>query len=287
MRPFGYQRPERLADAVQLLAEHGPAARVLAGGTDLIVGMRLGKYAPRLIIDLKRIADLPAGIEESPSGLAVTATTVMAGITGDERVRRRFPALAEAAQTVGSLQIRHRATLAGNVCNASPAADTVPALLLYGAVVVTAGPDGDRRIPLRQFILGPRLTALRAGELVRAIELPWPDAGSGSAFVRLTRRRGVDLATISLCCSVSPAGEVRFSFGAVAPVPFLVSDDSGALVDPAADPATRDQVLAGLSARASPISDLRAGADYRRAMLVVLSRRALRTALRRRKAGDP
>jgi CO/xanthine dehydrogenase FAD-binding subunit len=287
MKPFGYLRPERLTEAVQLLAEHGPEAWVLAGGTDLIVGMQLGKHAPQLIVDLKRIADLPAGIEETPSGLTFAATTVMADIARDARVRHRFPALAEAVQTVGSLQIRHRATLAGNVCNASPGADTVPALLLYGAVMVAAGPDGDRRIPLRQFILGPRLTALRAGELVRAIELPWPEGGSGSAFARLTRRRGVDLATVSLCCSVSPAGEVRFSFGAVAPVPFLVTDGSGALTDPAADPATRDQVLAGLTARASPISDVRAGADYRRAMLVVLSRRALAMALGRRKAGDP
>lgn len=285
MRSFAYRRPEQLSEALGLLADHGLQARVLAGGTDLIVGMQQRKLAPRLIVDLKRITDLPAGIEESSAGLNFAATTVMADIMADARVRRHFPALAEAAQTVGSVQIRNRATLAGNICNASPAADTAPALLLYGAVVVLAGTGGDRRLPLTQFILGPRRTALRLGELVRGIELPWPDGGSGSAFARLTRRRGVDLATISLCCAVDRAGAVRFSYGAVAPAPFLVSDDSGVLADPAADPVRSDQILAGLIAHASPISDVRASAGYRRAMLVVLSRRALQTALSRRTGG--
>jgi CO/xanthine dehydrogenase FAD-binding subunit len=286
MRTFGYVRPERLTEAVELLAEHGSQAQVLAGGTDLIVGMQLRRVAPRLIVDLKRIADLGGGIAETYSGLTVAATTVMADIEQDARIRRHFPALAEAAQTVGSIQIRHRATLAGNVCNASPAADTAPALLLYGAVMVVAGPDGERRLPVQQFITGPRRTALRPGELVRAIELPWPDHGSGSAFVRLTRRRGVDLASVIVCCSAGAAGTVRFGYGAVAPVPLLVTDDGSVLADPSADSARCDQVLAGLAAHASPISDVRASDNYRRAMLIVLSRRALQTALGRRGAGE-
>jgi CO/xanthine dehydrogenase FAD-binding subunit len=285
MRPFGYRRPEHVADAISLLAEHGSQACILAGGTDLIVGLRLGRISPGLIVDIKRAVDLPAGIDATQLGLRISATATMADIERDSRIAQGFPALAEAASVVGSIQIRNRATLVGNICNASPAADTAPALLLYHALVIMTGPEGDRRLPLDQFIIGSRQTALKPGELVRAIELISPQMGTGSAFARLTRRRGVDLATVSLCCSVDQAGRVQFSYGAVAAMPFLLSDDSGVLADPAVSPRQRDRVLAELAAHASPISDVRASAEYRRAMLVVLSRRALQAALERRPEG--
>ena len=147
MQPFTYARPATLAEAVALLAERGPDARVLAGGTDLIIRLRDGSMTPSLVVDVKRVAELAPGIHEAAGVLVIGATTVMSDIAAHPGVRRHAMALAEAAAVVGSVQIRNRATLAGNLCNASPAADTAPALLVHGAAVVVAGPDGTRRIP--------------------------------------------------------------------------------------------------------------------------------------------
>ena len=155
----------------------------------------------------------------------------MADIADDQRVRRHFPALVDAARVVGSVQIRNRATLAGNICNASPAADTAPALLVYRAIVNIAGPRGSRRVAVEDFITGPRRTVLDGAEIVTSIDLPIPARGTGAAFGRVTRRYGVDLASVNLCCLVTAAGETRFAFGAVGPRPFLVRDESGALAN--------------------------------------------------------
>ena len=174
MHPFEYARPGSLAEAVALLAERGPEARVLAGGTDLVIRLRDGSLAPRLVVDVKRVPELAPGIRLSGENLVIGATTVMTDVAADPLVRRHAPALAEAAAVVGSVQIRNRATLAGNVCNASPAADTVPALLVHGAVAVAAGPDGIRRIALDDLFVRSGITTLLRGELVTAIELPLP-----------------------------------------------------------------------------------------------------------------
>ena len=256
-----------------------PDARLLSGGTDLIVGLRKGTIRPSLVIDLKRVAELQPAIEISGSTMRISATTVMSQLIGDERVQKHFPALIEAAQVVGSIQIRNRATLAGNMCNASPAADTAPPLLVYGAVLELAGENGRRRVPLTDFFTGPGKTVLAAGELVSAVELPIPAGRLGSAFARMTRRRGVDLATVNLCCSVSSSGVTRFAFGAVGPRPFLAIDESGALADSGRGEQERDAALKGLLAHASPISNVRASREYREQMLAVLSRRALDRAI--------
>lgn len=281
MRAFAYARPTTIAEALALLNEHGPEARLLCGGTDLVVGLRKGTIRPRLVIDLKRVAELRPEIVEAGSALVVGATAVLTDLIEHARVQRHFPALVEAALVVGSVQIRNRATLAGNICNASPAADTAPALLVYGARVNLAGMDGRRSVAYDDFVTGPRQTLLRRGELVASIELPLPSEPLGAAFARLTRRRGVDLALISLCCSVSRSGVTRFAYGAVGPRPFLVTDASGVLADPAAGEPAKKEILARFIAQASPISDVRASREYRHAMLAVLSRRALRTAIDR------
>ncbi len=163
MRAFAYARPATLADAVALLAEHGPDARLLAGGTDLVIRLRDGSARPSIVVDVKRIAELDPAIREVDGRLVIGATTAMTEIAADERIRHRFTALAEAAAMVGSVQIRNRATLAGNLCNASPAADTAPALLVYGAVVVAVGPDGTRRIPIDELFVRSGVTTLRTG----------------------------------------------------------------------------------------------------------------------------
>ena len=279
MRPFTYARPGGLAEAFDLLDSADPAdVRLLAGGTDLIVGLQSGKLRPRLVVDLKHLADLPPRIERVDGCLSVSATATLSELIAHPDVRRYFPALVEAAATVGSVQIRNRASLTGNICNASPAFDTGPALLVYDAVVVLTGRAGKRRVALPDFLLGPRLTDLRPGEIATAVELPLPERPVAATFARLTRRRGVDLATLSLACAVD-GRTTRFAFGAVAPVPFRADDDSGVLADPQAGDADRDEVLRRLTAQASPITDVRGGADYRQAMLLVLSRRALAAAL--------
>ena len=275
---FQYARPASLTDVLAML-DAVPDARLLAGGTDLLVGVRKRTVRPPLVIDLKRVRDLAPGIEQTGTTIRVGATTVLSDIIADGRIGAGLPALVEAALVVGSIQIRNRATLAGNVCNASPAADTATPLLVHDAVIEIVGRGGTRRVPLDEFFLGPGKTALGPGELVCAVEIPLPAVPVGSAFGRMTRRRGVDLATVNLCCSVSAAGETRFAFGAVGPRPFLAVDPSGALAGGTG--AEQDDILGALTAQATPISNVRASREYRQEMLLVLARRALDTARQR------
>jgi CO/xanthine dehydrogenase FAD-binding subunit len=284
MHPFAYLRPSTLPDAVALLHAHGPNACLLAGGTDVIVGLRNRSLRPDVVIDLKRVAELQPGIAEGETWLSISAGTTMARITDDPRIRKDFVALAEAAATVGSIQIRNRATLAGNICHASPAADTAPALLAYGAVVNVAGPSGVRRVGVDEFFVGPGQTVLKSDELVTSIDLPVATGRRGASFGRITRRRGVDLATVSVCCLVEDGGRTRFAFGAAGPRPLLVVDDSGLLSAPAAAEPATDEVLRELLTSASPISDVRGSREYRAAMLLVLSRRMLRSSIERLQA---
>ena len=285
MQAFRYERPQTLDRAVALLDSYGPDARPLAGGTDLIIGMRQRALLPKVVVDLKAVPELRPDIRLADGQLSVSADTVMSDLAADNRIRAQFPALAEAAAVVGAVQIRNRATLAGNICNASPAADTAPALLAYDALVVAFGPGGTRRIPIEAFFTGPGQTTLARGELVIAIELPVPARPAGSAFGRLTRRRGADLATVSACVSVDGSGVTRLGLGAVGPRPLLATDDTGVLADPGADRDEQAGALARLVLTASPISDVRASREYRLSMLGVLSQRVLRAALARRAEG--
>ena len=282
MYTFAYARPTALAEAVALLEAHVPDARLLAGGTDLIIRLRDGSALPGLVIDVKRIAEMRPSIREDVGCLVIGAGTVMSDIAADDRVRRAYPALAEAAAVVGSVQIRNRATLAGNVCNASPAADTAPALLVYGARVVAVGPAGTRRIPIDGFFVRSGVTTLARGEIVTAIELPVPERAMGAVHVRRTRRRGHDLASVTLCCGVDTAGVTRLAYGSVGPRPVLGVDESGVLADPAAPDAVKGPIFERLFADASPSPrSMRASPEYRQAMLRVLGARALRVAIDR------
>ena len=282
MNTFAYVSPKTLQEAVDLLVEHGSQARLLTGGTDLLVRIRHGHITPRLVIDLKRIADMPRDVQWSDSDVYIGALTVMTDIIQDERMRSHYPALVEAAAVVGSVQIRNRATLAGNICNASPAADTATPLLVYGALVHITGPQGERQIPLAGFFKGPGQTVLERGEIVTALHLPLPEEGTGAAFYRITRRRGVDLATVNGACLVRPSGQSAFAFGAAAPRPFLAHEPSGRLSDPQIAQAEQEALFHKLLEQASPISDVRASKEYRQAMLLVVARRALKIALARR-----
>lgn len=273
MRPFAYLRPTTLDQTIAALADPEAKPYLLAGGTDLIVRLRRGHLRPTVVVDTKGVRDLRNEIVSVDGGLRFGARVTMTSIVGDTRVREHFQALVEAASVVGSVQIRNRATLTGNICNASPAADTVPALLIYGAVANVAGPAGSRRVPLADFFTGPGRTVLGRGELLESVDLPLPKAPVGAAFGRITRRRGVDLATINLCGLVSSDGTARFAFGAVAPTPFVSVDESGALAAGGSDQAARRAALRRLFARARPITDVRGSLAYRAAMLDVMSDR--------------
>ena len=282
MKTFEYVRPGTVGEAVALLDEHGSDAHLLAGGTDLVIELRNGWKEPKLVVDLKRIDELRPSITEEGGFIRISASTVMTDIAEDPRVQKHFPALVESAVVVGSVQIRARATLAGNICNGSPAADTAPPLLVYGAVVVIAGPDGVRRLPIDDFIVGPGKVALGRAELVTAIELPITDRPVGAAYTRLTRRRGTDLASITLCCGVDSDGVTRLAYGSVGPRAVLLTEDSGLLANPDASDEAKAGTLDEMFMGASPsLRSMRASPDYRRAMLRVLGARALRAAIDR------
>jgi CO/xanthine dehydrogenase FAD-binding subunit len=286
MRPFAYERPARLSDAIALLGEHGTEARLLAGGTDLIIRLRDGSIRPRVVVDVKGIAELAGEIREGDGVLTIGARVSMTEIAADARIRGEFRALAEAASVVGSVQIRNRATLAGNICNASPAADTAPALLVYGACVVVVGPAGLRRIPIDAFFVRSGVTTLARDELVSAIELPRPATPPGSIHVRRTRRRGHDLASVTVACSVGPDGVTRLAYGSLGPRPVLVVDETGILADRTVPDETKAPRLETLFAAASPSArSMRASPEYRLAMLSVLGRRAVSTAMERLATG--
>ncbi|HVM29733.1 MAG TPA: FAD binding domain-containing protein [Candidatus Limnocylindrales bacterium] len=271
MRRFAYARPTDLAAAIALLAEHGPDARVLAGGTDLVIGLRNRVQAPAVVVDVKRVPELAPSIGEQDGALRISAGTTMTDLLESPRVARHFPALAEAASIVGSIQIRNRATLVGNQCNASPAADTAPPLLVYGAVLSIHGPTGERRLPLDQFFVRSGVTVLQYGELVTAVWLPLPEDRTGSAFRRRTRRRGHDLASVTLAVSVSEQGRTRLAFGSLGPRPLLF-EHAG----------TGEPPLEQWFTRAQPSArSLRADPEYRLAMLRVLAGRALAAARER------
>jgi len=282
MRPFTYERPNRLADAIELLDRHGPGARPLSGGTDLIIRLRDGTLRPDVVVDVKDIAELDDAIQDDAGSLRIGALTTMTTIAADERIRRDHQALAEAAAVVGSVQIRNRATLAGNIANASPAADTVPALLVDAAVITLTGPGGSRTVPADEVFVRSGVTTMAAGELITGIALPARVVARGTVHVRRTRRRGHDLASVTIACAVAANGLTRLAYGSLGPRPVLVVDDTGMLADPRADDGAKLARLETLFVDATPSArSLRAGPEYRLAMLHVLGLRAVTTAIDR------
>ena len=282
MRTFDYERPDMLADALALMADADGAARPLAGGTDLIIRIRDGSIRPRTVVDVKGIAEFSRDIRIEDGWLRIGARTTMTDLLRDDRIRRDYTALAEAAAYVGSVQIRNRATLAGNICNASPAADTAPALLALEARVVAVGQRGRRVIPLDDFFVRSGVTTLAPGELVEAIEMPVRSGRRGSVHARRTRRRGHDLASVTLAVAIDEDGVTRVSYGSVGPRPVLAIDDTGLLADPAAgDDAVRGRLDELFAAAAPSPTSMRASPEYRLAMLRVMGLRAVQDARKR------
>jgi len=272
---FEYHRPRAPEEVDALLAEHGEEARLLAGGTDLLVQLRSGARRPAHVVDLVELRDLSA-IAVSGRRLRVGATTRIWELAEHPVVRERFAALVDGARCVGSLQIQSQATLVGNVCNASPAADTAPALLLYDAVAAVRSARGRRELPLAELWVGPRRTSLAADEWVEALLLTDPGP-HGSGYVKLGRTRGVDLALVGIAC-LDTGSEVRVACASVAATPRRLPAVERVLAAGADDPALGD----ALAGEIRPIDDVRASARYRLAMAAVCCRRARALAARRR-----
>lgn len=278
-----YYRPLTTADAVAALASEPESSRILVGGTDLLVAMRHRSVRPTLLVDIKRVQDLCSPITVDDEGITFGPTVTMSDVVAHPVVRQWFPSLVEAAVLVGSVAIRNRASLIANSANGSPAADTSPPLVSLNASVTISSLDGERTGPLSAFFLGPRRTLCGPGEMVTSIRVPRPAPGSSSAFERMTRRRGVDLATCSVSAVVDADGAVTVGLGAVGPTTLL-----GGPVAPT-DPSSPEQVdraLDALLVRATPIGDVRSGKAYRTAMVRVLTRRAVLRAAGRRTDED-
>lgn len=285
MQTFSYYHPTELSALFELVQQYPSAYKLLAGGTDLLVRLKSGRISPKAVIDIKAIPEIQGLIERVGEAFVIGALTLMADLESDPRIQQSYPALAEAVHNVGSVQIRNRATLAGNLCNASPAADSAPALLIYQASVVCLSPRGERTLALQDFITGPGKTALAADEIVKQIILPIPPTNQAATFARLTRRKGVDLATINLCCQVNTNGLTRFVLGAVGPVPVIVEEKDGLLSSPDESETAKRACIESLMQKATPITDVRASKEYRQAMLAVLGYRVLVTALKRLGSG--
>ncbi|HZT76652.1 MAG TPA: xanthine dehydrogenase family protein subunit M [Vicinamibacterales bacterium] len=284
MLSIRYEAPATIADAVKLI-QADPDAKILAGGTDLLVQFRAGVRTPSAFVDVKRIPDL-VGIAIDRDGLRLGAAVCAAAIAEQAEVRRIWPGLAEAVHLIGSTQIQGRGTVGGNLCNASPAADTTCALLVNGAVCVIAGPNGERTVPVDAFVVGPGQTVLARGELLVAIRVPRPAPRTADAYLRLIPRSEMDIAVVGAAASVTlDAGgtctAVRVAIGAVAPTARLVPAAAQALVGTKLDESALGAAANAASAAAKPIDDKRGTAAYRRQVAGVLVRRAVKIAAAR------
>ena len=288
MRPFDYYVPNDHAEASKLLASgNGTASvRAMQGGTDLLIRIRNGVIRPKAVVDLKHLRCMTEIRVGADDWLVIGAACTMNQVAGHPDVRRHYDLLAQACNSVASYQLRNRATVGGNCCNASPAADTVPALLCLGAVAEIYGPSGTRCVPIGEFFTGPGRTALRPGEFLTGILLPPAQDNTAGAFKKLGRTRLGDISLVSVAVSArareGPARtepyEWRVAMGAVGPTPLRSPEAEGAL---RADTSRKGlDAAAELAAQsAMPIDDIRASASYRRAMVRVFVRRCAETVL--------
>jgi len=286
MKDIDYAAPKTLAEAVSLLDSKGDRARVLAGGTDLIVQVREGRRDIDVMVDIKRIPELTQVIADT-MGLRIGAAAPCCDIYENSQVKKSYPGLVDAAFLIGGIQIQSRASLGGNLCNSSPAGDSIPALIALGATAVISGPNGQREVPVEGFCVAPGRNVLTRGELLVAIKIPSPRAGSGAAYLRFIPRNEMDIAVVGVGASVVLDGgknkvvAARIGLGAVAPTPLLVKEAGDALVGTTADGAAIDKAATLAQAAAKPITDMRGDADYRKHLVAVLTKRTLAIALER------
>jgi CO/xanthine dehydrogenase FAD-binding subunit len=280
-----YLAPVTADEAVKALLAGGAGAKVLSGGTDLLVQMRAGRVRPQTIVDVKAVAGAH-GIRQEGGGFVIGAATSGAEIGERAALVKAWPGLVEATNLIGSTQVQGRATLAGNLCNASPAADSVPALIAARAICVVVGPNGRREVPAEAICTGPGKTSLKAGEFILEFRLPARPARASDAYLRSIPRTEMDIAVVG--CGVSlvlnadgTCAEAHVSLGAVAPTALLVEAAGAALVGRKLDQGALDALDAAARAACKPIDDKRGTVEYRTRIAGVLARRAVAIAWQR------
>ncbi len=277
-----YAAPDTTKAAVALLAKAKGSAYVLAGGSDLLVRMRGGYLEPDLVVDIKRIKGMRE-IKKSASGFSIGAAVSCAEMGENAGLRKAWPGVVEAANLIGSKQVQSRCTIAGNLCNASPAADSVPAMMAAGAKAVIAGPKGRRTVPVEQIPVSPGKTILKKGEFIEAIQLPAKQPRSGDAYLRFIPRSEMDIAVVSagINLTLDSKGVVtaaRVALGAVAPTVILVAAAAKALIGSKLDDAALVKLGQACSAACRPIDDKRGTIEFRTKVASVLARRAAKIA---------
>jgi CO/xanthine dehydrogenase FAD-binding subunit len=287
MQTTRFEAPGSLEGALRVIAAD-PAAMILAGGTDLLVQYATGARRPSAFVDVKRIPELTA-ITASPAQVTIGAAVPAVEIAAHPVVREWFPGLVEAVSLIGSTQIQGRCSIGGNLCNASPAADSTCSLIVNRAVAVVAGPSGTRRLPVEAFTVGPGRTALAAGELLVSVEIPAPAPRTGDAYQRLIPRSEMDIAVASVAVSVTVDADgvcvaARVAVGAVAPTALVAEQAAAALVGTTVDAAALERAGAAAAAVCRPIDDKRGTASYRISVANVLTRRV--AALAAARAGE-
>lgn len=298
MQAFEYVATQNVEEAVALLSSDSDGARVLAGGTDLLVQMREGRLKPNLIVDIKPIPELNELAYDPVEGLRLGATVPCLRIYNDPAVAEAYPGLIDAVSLIGGVQIQGRATVGGNLGNASPAADTIPALIVHEAVCEIVGPDGRRQVPAEDFCTGPGQTVLEKGEFLVSLHLPPPRPRFGAHYVRFIPRNEMDIAVAGAGASVvldesgTTIQSARIALAAVAPTPLFVPEAGEALAGrQVSDQASREAVLNEAAriaqSAARPISDMRGTAAQRKHLSAVLTRRALRKAIERARNTAP
>lgn len=289
MKDIDYAAPKTIAEAVKLFHDRGDKARALAGGTDLIVQLREHRRDLDLLVDIKHIPELIELSFDPKMGLRIGAATPCYRIYEDQAIAKAYPGLIDAASLVGGIQIQSRASLGGNLCNASPAGDTIPALIALETSCVVAGPSGQREVPVEKFCTAPGKTVMARGEFLVALKIPAPKPRSGAAYLRFIPRNEMDIAVVGVGVSLqldekkTNCTAARIALAAVAPTPLLVLDAATALVGQVMADAAIDKAASLAQNAAKPISDMRGDAEYRKHLVGVLVKRALHSALQRAK----
>jgi carbon-monoxide dehydrogenase medium subunit len=285
MTDIQYVSPRTLDEAVSAFAAAGSAARILAGGTDLLVQMRSGAVQPGLIVDIKKIAEMTAIEDTTDGGFRVGAAVPGAVMAEHPRFGKVWPGVLEAVNLIGSTQVQGRASAGGNLCNSSPAADSVPAMIAAGAIATVAGPNGRRELPVEQVPAGPGRTTLKPGEILVSFTLPPRPPGSGDAYLRMIPRTEMDIAVVgcgvSLTLKDGVCTSARVGLGAVAPTVLLVEAAAQALIGSQLDDAALNAAAAACSAACRPIDDKRGTIAYRTKIAGVLLRRTAAIAAQR------
>ena len=283
-----YEAPETLDAAVALLGDANGGGRVLAGGTDVLVLLHAEMIEPDVLVDIKNIPDVKA-MSQNDGAWTVGAAVSGMNIIDNPDFAADWPSVCEGVALIGSVQVKGRASIGGNLCNASPAADSVPAIIAAGAVANIIGPGGMREEPVENIVTGPGKTSLADGEFIVSFSFPNKPAHTGDCYLRLTPRTEMDIAVVGagVCITLDDSGTctaARVSIGAVAPTPLLVADAGAALVGTKVDDAALEKMVEAVRAACDPISDKRGTREYRIKTAGVIARRAALKALERAQA---